>query len=98
MLIRTSTRYLSQFTMGMDASGREFLSLVIKVTFDFPAPGGVPKRALVQRPLIMADEYAAEPGFSAPLWETDFAFRKGACDVVAQGAAFTLTLPALPQV
>ncbi len=88
MLIRTSTRYPCQFTMGMDAEGREFLSLVIKATFDFPAPGGVPKRAKVQRPLIMADEYLGAPGFSAPLWETDFAFRKAACDVVAQGAAY----------
>ena len=43
MQIRTSTRYLSQFTMGMDATGREFLSLVIKATFDFPAPGEVAK-------------------------------------------------------
>ena len=87
MLIRTSTRYLSQFTMGMDGTGREFLSLVIKATFDFPAPGEVAKRARIQRPLIMADEYGGAPGLSAPLWETDFAFRKARCDVVAQGAA-----------
>ena len=72
----------------MGEGGTKVLSLVIKATFDFPAPGGVPKRALVQRPLIMADEYVGEPGFSAPLWETDFAFRKTACDVVAQGAAY----------
>ncbi len=88
MLIRTSTRYPCQFTMGMDADGREFLSLVIKATFDFPNPGGVPVKAKVQRPLIMADEYLGAPGFSAPQWETDFAFRKSACDVVAQGAAY----------
>lgn len=88
MQIRTSTRFLSQFTMGMDAAGREFLSLVIKATYDFPAPGGTPQRAKIQRPLIMADEYAGPPGLSAPLWETDFAFRKTMCDVVAQGAAY----------
>lgn len=88
MLIRTSTRYQTQFTMGMDVTGREFLSLVIKGTFDFPEPGGVARKAKVQRPLIMADEYDGAPGFSAPKWETDFAFRKSACDVVAQGAAY----------
>jgi len=88
MLIRTSTRYPSQFTMGMDVAGREYLSLVVKGTFDFPEPGGVAKRAKAQRPLVFADEYTGAPGFSAPLWETDFAFRKGACDVVAQGAAY----------
>ena len=88
MLIRTSTRFLCQFTMGMDVAGREYLSLVIKATYDFPAPGGTPTRAKAQRPLIMADEYSGPPGFSAPLWETDFAFRKARCDVVAQGAAY----------
>jgi hypothetical protein len=88
MLIRSSTRFPSQFTMGMDATGREYLSLVIKATYDFPAPGGTPIRAKVQRPLIMADEFSGAPGFSAPLWETDFAFRKARCDVIAQGAAY----------
>lgn len=88
MMIRTSTRYPCQFTMGMDAEGREFLSLVVKATFDFPASGEVAERAKLQLPLIMADEYTGAPGFSAPMWETDFAFRKKACDVVAQGAAY----------
>ena len=36
----------------------------------------------------MADEYTGAPGFSAPLWETDFAFRKPRCDVVLNGAAY----------
>lgn len=88
MLIRTSTRYPAQFTMAMDGTGREHLLLVAKGTFDFPEPGGVAKRAKEQRPLIFADEYTGAPGFSAPLWETDFAFRKARCDVVAQGAAY----------
>jgi hypothetical protein len=88
VLIRSSTRFPSQFTMGLDVAAREYLSLVIKATYDFPAPGGTPTRAKVQRPLIMADEFSGPPGFSAPLWETDFAFRKTRCDVVAQGAAY----------
>ncbi len=88
MLIRSSTRFLSQFTMGMDVAGREYLSLVIKGTFDFPDVGGAAGRSKNQRPLVMADEYTGAPGFSAPLWETDFAFRKQRCDVIAQGAAY----------
>lgn len=88
MLIRTSTRYLSQFTMAMDKEGAEHLLLVVKGTFDFPAQGEVAPRARVQRPLIMADQYTGAPGYSAPLWETDFSFRKAKCDVVAQGAAY----------
>lgn len=89
MQILTQTRFPAQSTQGMDSAGREFLSLVIKGTWDFPAaPGAPPQKAREQRPLIMADEYAGPPGFSPPLWETDFAFRKGRCDVVAQGAAY----------
>ena len=36
----------------------------------------------------MADEYTGAPGFSAPLWETDFAHRKPRCDIVLNGAAY----------
>jgi hypothetical protein len=32
MQIYNQTRYVSEFTMGMEKSGREFLSLVIKET------------------------------------------------------------------
>ncbi len=88
MQIHSTTRYLSQFTSGLDVAGREHVSLVIKGTFDFPAPGETARRARTQRPLIFADEYAGRPGFAPPVWETDFAFRKPTCDVVAQGAAY----------
>ena len=37
----------------------------------------------------MADEFTGEPGYSATLWESDFAFRKPACDVVLQGCAYS---------
>ena len=36
----------------------------------------------------MADEFTGDPGFSATLWETDFAFRKPRCDVILQGSAY----------
>lgn len=89
MRILTNTRFQAQSTMGLDVAGREYLSLVVKGTWDFPPPGSAtPQKARVQRPLIMADEFTGAPGFSAPRWETDFAFRKAACDVVAQGAAY----------
>lgn len=87
MRILNQTRYQTQFTMARDTPGREYLLLVVKATFDFPAPGQVPQVAAVQCPLVMADEYTGTPGLSAPLWETDFAFRKTRCDVVLQGAA-----------
>ncbi len=73
----------------MDRDGREFLLLVIKGTYDFPdAIGGMPSKADVQTPLTFADEATGEPGFSATLWETDFAHRKPKCDIILNGAAY----------
>lgn len=89
MRILNQTGFPTEFTMGMDVEGREYLSLVVKGTFDFPdGAASVPEKSVDQRPLVMADEFTGEPGYSATLWETDFAFRKGRCDVVAQGAAY----------
>ncbi len=89
MRILNQTGYVSQFTMGMDQKGYEYLSLVVKGTFDFPAGSSeTPQKSADQRELVMADHATGEPGFSATLWETDFAFRKSRCDVVAQGAAY----------
>ncbi|ETX30246.1 DUF2169 family type VI secretion system accessory protein [Roseivivax isoporae] len=81
--------FVHQFTMGMDVAGREFLVFVVKGTFAFPgAEGRVAERSPVQAELVMADRHTGAPGYSATLWESDFAFRKGRCDVVLQGAAY----------
>ena len=83
------TRFVHQHTMGMDIAGREYLSLVVRGTFDFPDdPGTVPQLSAEQRPLVMADEQTGEPGYSATMWETDFAFRKPHAEVIVQGAAY----------
>ena len=89
MRILNQTGFPAEFTMGMDVAGREYLSLVVKGTYAFPeGERDPPPKAEVQRPLVKADEFTGEPGYSATLWETDFAFRKAMCDVVAQGAAY----------
>jgi len=87
--ILNQTGFPTEFTMGMDVAGREYLSLVVKGTYDFPEDGAAePAKAAEQRPPVRADEFTGAPGYSATLWETDFAFRKQRCDVVAQGAAY----------
>ncbi|MDA8587054.1 DUF2169 domain-containing protein [Rhodobacteraceae bacterium] len=74
--------------MGMPKSGREYLSLVVKSTYSFPENHlEEPAYSEIQEDLVMADEYKGEPGFSTPIRETDFAFRKAKCDVIAHGAA-----------
>ncbi|TGQ66154.1 DUF2169 domain-containing protein [Mesorhizobium sp. M00.F.Ca.ET.186.01.1.1] len=89
MQIYNQTGYPHQFTMGLDKAGHEWIVVVVKGTFDFPsAPGGAVQKSADQVPLVMADTQTGVPGYSATLWETDFAFRKSRCDVIANGCAY----------
>jgi hypothetical protein len=88
MQIWNQTPFPVEFTMAMDIAAREYLLLVIKGTFAFPDDPTTPARpAPEQMPLVMADTFTGEPGFSATLWETDFVFRKTRCDVILNGSA-----------
>lgn len=89
MQIWNQTGFVYEFTMGMDKAAHEYIVVVVKGTFDFPdTPGGLVHKSAEQVPLVMADTCTGEPGYSATLWETDFAFRKPRCDVVANGCAY----------
>lgn len=87
MELINATRMTAGYTMGLEPSGRELLVVVIKGTFVLPKPGEQVRLADAQLPLIMADTFSGEPGFSAPLHEIDFAPRKRACDVLLAGSA-----------
>ncbi len=88
MQILDQTGFPHQMGTGMDVAGQAFMLLVVKGSFAFPERESDPPLPLQdQRPLVMVDEYTGAPGFSAPLWESDFAFRKPLCDVVLNGAA-----------
>ncbi|HET9067090.1 MAG TPA: DUF2169 domain-containing protein [Amaricoccus sp.] len=89
MQVYNQTGFPHEFTMAMDKEGHEYVLLVVKGTYDFPAELGGPVRpSETQVPIVMADEYTGEPGFSAPLWESDFAHRKPRCDIVLNGVAY----------
>ncbi|MER8373595.1 DUF2169 domain-containing protein [Mesorhizobium sp. M1406] len=89
MQIWNQMGYPHEFTMGMDKAGHEWIVVVVKGTFDFPTePGGPVHKSAEQVPLVMADTYTGAPGYSATLWETDFAFRKSRCDVISNGFAY----------
>ena len=89
MRVWNQTGFCHEFSMAMDKEAREYLLLVVKATYDFPeAPGARPHLSAEQTPLVMADIATGAPGYSATLWETDFAFRKARCDVVASAAAY----------
>jgi hypothetical protein len=87
MELINATRMTAGFTMGLEPSGRELLVVVIKGTFVLPKAGEQVRLADEQLPLVMADTFSGEPGFSAPLQEVDFAPRKHACDVLLTGSA-----------
>jgi hypothetical protein len=87
MELINATRMTAGYTMGLEPSGRELLVVVMKGTFVLPKAGEAMRLADAQLPLVMADTFTAEPGFSAPVYEVDFAPRKPACDVLLVGGA-----------
>ncbi len=79
------------WNIGFQPDGREVAIVVIKATYDMPADSRTPitPRSSEQVPLVEADEYAGEPGLSAPLVETDYSVFKPYCDVLLLGSAYT---------
>src|SRR5688500_18117567 len=88
MELLNATKMAAAYTMGMKPDGRELLVVVVKGTFIIPGPNEVAQLAPLQAPLIMADEFTGEPGFSAPRYESDFPPIKPRCDVVLNGSAY----------
>jgi hypothetical protein len=88
MELINATRMLAGYTMGIEPSGRELLVVVIKGTFHLPRNGEEVRLHEEQLPLVMADTFTGEPGFSAPMYEVDFAPRKPCCDVLLLGSAY----------
>lgn len=76
------------YTMGLRPDGREMLVVCIKGTFTLPRFGGEPQLAAKQVPLVESDVFTGEPGFSAPLYESDYAPFKPMCDVLLNGSAY----------
>lgn len=87
MELINTTRMVAGYNVGLESSGRELLVVVVKGTFVLPVPGEDARLHDEQLPLVMADTFAGEPGFSAPVYEMDFAPRKRACEVLLVGSA-----------
>ncbi|NOQ63958.1 MAG: DUF2169 domain-containing protein [Methyloprofundus sp.] len=88
MDLLNSTQMQAGYTMGMEPSGRELLVVVVKGTFTIPQHGEEAKLAEEQIPLIEADTCTGEAGFSAPIYEADYAPIKAKCDVLLLGSAY----------
>ena len=80
------------WTMGFERDGRELLIVAVKATFVIPeSPDVEPRLAEEQVPLVKADTFTGEPGYSAPVYESDYAHRKPRCDVLLNGCAYART-------
>lgn len=91
MELINATRMVADYNMAVEPSGRELLVVVIKGTFRLPRPGEAPEKFALQDeqlPLVMADTFTGEPGFSAPIYEADFAPRKPRCDILLLASAY----------
>jgi hypothetical protein len=89
MELVNTTRLVAEYTMTTDKHGRESLVVAAKGTFGIPAdPGRVPALLDEQEPLVTCDTFTGEPGFSAPLYETDFSPPKPRCDVLLNGRCY----------
>jgi hypothetical protein len=88
MELLNSTSMQAGYTMGMQPDGRELLVVVAKGTFKIPERGGQPELTEQQKQLVEADIFTGEPGFSAPLYEIDYAPFKRYCDVLLVGSAY----------
>lgn len=88
MELLNATNMPAGYTMGLRPDGRELLVVAIKGTFTLPMDGSKPRLADKQMPLIEADTFEGEPGFSAPIYEVDYAPYKARCDVLLNGSAY----------
>jgi hypothetical protein len=88
MELVNATSMAAGYAMGTQPDGRELLVVVTKGTFRIPAGCSRIDLAEKQKPLVEADTFTGEPGFSAPWYEVDYAPVKRRCDVLLIGSAY----------
>ena len=88
MDLLNATKMQAGYTMGTDSSGRESIVVAIKGTFILPQTNEKPELAATQIPLMMTDTFTGDAGFSAPIYEVDYAPIKPYCDVLLLGGAY----------
>jgi len=90
MQLTNATKMIAGYTLGMDPEGRESVVVAIKGTFALTTGGSESQLAEEQVPLVLADEFTGEPGYSATVYECDYAPEKPCCDVMLNGSAYAL--------
>ncbi len=91
MELLNATQMLTGYTMGMDKTGRESIVVVVKGTFNIPLDGTKPRLCESQLPIVEADQFSGEAGYSAVTYESEYAPFKPKCDVLINGSAHAPT-------
>src|SRR5262245_61712102 len=87
MNLVNATKLVAGYTLATDKTGREWFVVVAKGTYGIPEhPERAPQLLAKQIPLVTTDVFTGDPGFSAPLYEIDFAPPKPRCDVLLNGS------------
>jgi len=89
MNLYNATPFAAAYSMGIQKSGRNCLVIVAKATYNFPVNGKEPMLADEQIEPFETDTFTGEPGYSAPIYENDFATFKPRCDVILHGSAYS---------
>lgn len=90
MEIINHTRYQAKVSQSIEADGHRFAIIMVKATYQFPKNNdGRPRPSAEQHPILLADSYLGEPGFSTPLEECDIAPEKRRCDVIINACGYT---------
>ncbi|NHZ66726.1 DUF2169 family type VI secretion system accessory protein [Massilia genomosp. 1] len=82
-----SKHFSADISFIADTTGRDHLVVVIKSTWQIPAPGQRP-RPLPPQAIEQADVFVGEPGESAMLYGADMARFKPRCDVLFNAHAY----------
>ncbi len=88
MQLTNHTPLMAGFTLGMMPDGRESLVVVVKGSYSIPSNASAsPVLLEEQLPLLEADTFHGDPGFSSPRHEADYAPIKLRCDITLIGTA-----------
>lgn len=89
MQLINNTPLVAGYTLGMAPDGQETLVVAVKGSFTIPDRADTaPELLEKQLPLLEADVFSGEAGFSSPLLESDYAPFKARCDITVVGSAY----------
>lgn len=90
MELINNTKYPAKLYLTIGNCGQRFASIVVKASYAFPEQNNERARpSEEQDEILLSDVFAAAPGVSAPIFESDLAPYKPRCDILIHANAHT---------